>query len=86
MRVNHIEMQHIVYVKIQFDSVNMKLKYIDMKHKWHENIIKNKVHVYTINLYVEDKKNTTIKSYACNTIHIQNRPSAQFLFCFYVRH
>ena len=31
MRVNHIEMQKLVYPKIQFDSVNMNLKYI-MKH------------------------------------------------------
>ena len=55
MQVNQIEMQQLVYVQIQFDSVNMKLKYIDMKHKWYDNIIKIKVHVYTINLYVEDK-------------------------------
>ena len=44
MRVNHIEMQKLVYVKIQFDFVNMNLKYI-MKHKWYDNVIKIKVHV-----------------------------------------
>ena len=33
MRVNHMEMQQLVNVKIQFDSVNIKLKYIAMKHK-----------------------------------------------------
>ena len=27
-----------------------------MKHNWYDNIIKNKVHVYTINLYEEGKK------------------------------
>ena len=54
MRVNHIEMQQLVYVKIQFDSVNMNLKYI-MKHKWYDNVIKIKEHVYTINLYEEGK-------------------------------
>ena len=55
MKVNHIEMQQLVYVQIQFDSFNMKLKYIDMNYIWYDNIIKIKVHVYTINLYVEDK-------------------------------
>ena len=55
MQVNHREMQQLLYVQIQFDSVNMKLKYIDMKHKWYDNIIKIRVHVYTTNLYVEDK-------------------------------
>ena len=53
MRVNHIEMQHNIYVKIQFDSVNMKLKYIAMKHKWYDNVIKIMVHLYTISLYEE---------------------------------
>ena len=32
-----MEMQQLVYVKIQFDSVNIKLKYIVMKHKWQRN-------------------------------------------------
>ena len=55
MRVNHIEMQHTVYVQIKFDYVNMKLKYIVMKHKWYDNVIKIKVHLYTINPYEECK-------------------------------
>ena len=55
MQVNHIEMQQLVNVQIQCESVNMKLKYIDMKYKWYNNVIKIKVHMYTINLFVEGK-------------------------------